>query len=79
MSDRSEKLFQLKKLIDEAKTNSAESQGELNQLLKDLKTKWKCDNEDEASKKSNKMADDLNKLNQQMDKYMEEIEEKYEL
>jgi DNA anti-recombination protein RmuC len=79
MSDRSEKLFELRKLVDEAQINSAESQGELNQLLKDLKTKWKCEDEKAADKKSQTMTDDLNKLNQQMDKFMEEIEEKYEL
>ncbi|HDY89978.1 MAG TPA: hypothetical protein ENH82_17890 [bacterium] len=74
-----EKLLELKKEIDEAKTEISELKGSKTQLMKDLKGQWNCTTLEEAKKKYAKGKEDIADIDKRIEKGVEELNEKYEL
>ena len=74
-----EQLLELKKEIDDAKTEISELTGTQKQLMKDLKTQWNCSTLEEAEKEHKKLGEQITKLSGQIDKGVKELNEKYEL
>lgn len=72
-------LLDLKKQIEEAKTQVAELEGTRKHLMKELKDDWGCGSVEEAEKKLNTMESDLDKLRDKINKGIEELTEKYDL
>jgi len=72
-------LLQLKKKVDKAKATVAELTGQKNAEMKNLKTEWGCLNLESAElliKEKNRKKD---KLNQQIETGLVELEEKFNL
>ena len=70
-------LMQLKKDVDAAKTKTTELTGQKNALMKQLKDDWKCSDLDSAQKKLTKMDEELETLEGQIEKGIEELQTKY--
>jgi uncharacterized protein YukE len=70
-------LLRMKKEIDETKTEIAELKGKQNHLQEELKTGWNCASVDEAKEQLKEMEEDMEKLDRQIQKGIEEIEENY--
>ena len=71
-------LLKLKKEVDDAKQNVSELKGQQTALLKQLKDDWKCNSIEDAEKKLKTMNKEIDSLQQQIEKGIQEIEEKYE-
>jgi hypothetical protein len=76
---KADELAKLKKILDDAKTESNKTEGELKVLLEDLEINWGFKNEQDADKKSDEMLKEISNLNTKLDEYMRELEQKYEL
>jgi len=71
-------LLELKKEIDEAKSKISELKGTRKQLMKDLKEKWDCPTFEEGRKKYTKLGQEIEALNDKIEKGTKELNEKYE-
>jgi hypothetical protein len=72
-------LLKLKKKVDEAKQTSSELRGEQTALMKQLKDDWDCSTVEEAERRIKTMSKDIEKLTEQIETGMEEVELKYEV
>lgn len=72
-------LFKLKEEIDTAKTEVSELKGHLSALMTQLKTDWKCNTVEEAEKKIKSLKKDIDKLDEQIQTGITELEEKYDV
>jgi len=72
-------LLKLKRKVDEAKQTSSELRGEQIALMKQLKEDWDCNSLEDADKRIKTMMKDIEKLTEQIETGMEEIEQKYEV
>lgn len=70
-------LLDLKNKITEAKNTTAELKGHQSALLKQLKDDWECSSVEEAEKLMAKMDKEITSLNDNIEKLMKELEEKY--
>jgi len=70
-------LLQLKEQIDQAKESIAEFTGKLKYLQQELKEKWGCNTIDDAEKKVGELGEDIEKLEDEIETAMADIEEKY--
>lgn len=71
-------LMKLKQQIEEAKQSTAELKGQQTALMKQLKDDWKCNSIKEAEKLMETFEEDIANLNANIEKGLEELEEKYE-
>jgi predicted nuclease with TOPRIM domain len=72
-------LLELKKQVDEAKTKVSELTGHKTALLKQLKNDWECNSVEDVEKKLKLMNKEIEKISQQIETGIEELESKYEL
>ena len=72
-------LLQLKKKVDEAKQKTSELTGQKNALMKQFKDEWKCSSVEEAEKKAKTMTKEIESLELQIEKGIEELETKYNI
>ncbi len=72
-------LLDLKEQIDDAKQSVSELKGQQTALLRQLKDTYKCSSIEEAEKLADKMKQDIDKLQKQIDEGCRELEEKYEI
>lgn len=68
-------LLKLKKRIDEAQAKISEATGQEKALLRQLKSEYKCDNEEQAVAKIEELDSEIEIIDKRMDKIEEEIEE----
>jgi len=71
-------LLELKNKIDEAKANAADLKGELKFLMKQLKTQYDCDNEEDIEDKLKQYNKKIKKLQEQKDIGMQKLQQEYE-
>lgn len=74
-----QELLKLKKKVEAAKTESSELRGQLKTLLSQLTKNYKCKSVEEAETKMKSMKTEIDKLSDQIDEKLEELETKYEL
>ena len=74
-----QQLLDLKKQIEQAKTQVAELQGSRKHLMKELKDDWGCTTIEEAEKKLKKLQKELEQLQNKIKEQTEELIEKYNL
>jgi len=72
-------LLELKREIDDAKTEVSELKGTRKQLMKDLKENWDCTTLEQAEKKHEKLREAITVLSDKIEKGVKELNEKYEL
>jgi predicted nucleic acid-binding Zn-ribbon protein len=70
-------LLDLKKKIDSAKSESDKLKGRKEHLMGELDKKWGCTSVKEAEKKLSKIKQDIEALEHEIDRGVEEIEERY--
>ena len=70
-------LLDLKKDIDEAKTKKSELMGQKKALMDQLKTDWDCKTVEEAQKKLKTMGDEIVGIEDQIEKGVTDLQEKY--
>lgn len=70
-------LINLKGDIEEAKQKVSELNGQKNALMKQLKDDFGCKDIKEAERKLSVMKTEIEKLDQEIDKGIEELSEKY--
>ena len=73
-----QQLLDLKKQIDQAKSEVSELNGREKRLMEQLQKDWGCKTVKEAEKKIKDMETDLASINEQIHKGVEELEEKYD-
>ena len=71
-------LLDLKKKIEESKTKSAELTGSQKHLMKTLKEDWNCDDIEQADVKIAKMDNDIEELDESIEKGIKELKTKYD-
>lgn len=74
---KEKELIELKDKIDTAKDEVAQLKGQQTALMRQLKEKYGCKTLEEAEEKAEKIKDANVKLQKQIDKFTEELEEKY--
>lgn len=74
-----QKLLDLKKKIEQAKTRTAELKGKRDGLMETLQKKWKCKSIPEAEKLIENMESEITDLEEQKEKGVAELQEKYGL
>ena len=72
-------LLDLKQQIEDAKQSVAELKGEQTALLKQLKDTYICNSISESEKKIQSIQIERDKIQQQIEKGCQELEEKYEI
>jgi len=72
-----QQLLDLKREIDKARDTATELTGRKKQLMETLEKDWDCTTILQAEKKSEKIAKEIDQLNQQIKEGTEELEEKY--
>jgi len=72
-----QQLLDLKREIDKARDTATELTGRKKQLMETLEKDWDCTTILQAEKKSEKIAKEIDQLNQQIKESAEELEEKY--
>jgi len=72
-----QQLLDLKREIDKARDTATELTGRKKQLMETLEKDWDCTTLSQAEKKSEKIAKEIDQLNQQIKESAEELEEKY--
>lgn len=72
-----QKLLQMKREIEQAKGKLAELKGQKKALMQQLKETWKCNSLDEASTKLDEMEKESEKLSDNINDMLEELEKKY--
>jgi predicted nuclease with TOPRIM domain len=70
-------LLNLKEEIAEAKNKVAELKGQQIALMKQLKDEWGCSTLEEAKAKVKQMEDELSDLDEEIQKGIDELNEKY--
>jgi len=70
-------LLDLKNKITEAKQTTSELKGHQSALLKQLREDWDCDSVEKAEKMLEKMDREITSLDENIEKLMNELEEKY--
>ena len=70
-------LLDLKEEIGEAKNKVAELKGQQNALMKQLKEEWGCTTLEQAEKKIAQIEEEVAILQRQIEKGIEELQEKY--
>lgn len=70
-------LLRLKDEIEEAKTKTAESNGQLSALLTQLADQYNCKSVQAAEKRIESLSTEIDKLQSQIDDGLTELEEKY--
>jgi DNA-binding FrmR family transcriptional regulator len=70
-------LLELKKKVDDAKTEVNKLEGQKTALLKQLKEDWKCKDIIDAKKKLSEMDNEIETLENQIEQGKQELEEKY--
>lgn len=73
------KLLGLKEKIRKAQRNKDQSEGRKAELIKRLKTSFKCSSIPAANKKLDKMRQQISSLSEDLKKGVEELEENYEI
>lgn len=73
-----EQLFDLKKEIEKSKSKVSEKKGHLQSLMDDLKKKWDCTTLEQAKKKEKELESRQEKIDGEIEKGLEELEENYE-
>lgn len=74
-----QKLLDLKRKIEQAKTRKAELTGKRDGLMETLQKKWKCGSVEEAEKLIQQKEDEIAELEKKRDKGIKELQEKYDL
>lgn len=74
-----EKLLELKKEIDQAKSKVSELKGRRQGVMETLKNKWGCSNVEQAKKKISKLKDKIASLEEKKEVGIKKLEEEYEL
>jgi hypothetical protein len=69
-----DQLFDLKDRIDNAKENVSQLTGQNQVMMKQLKDDWSCDTIEEAQEKRKQMAEELTKIDKQIDAATKELE-----
>ena len=72
-------LLELKDNIAKAKNTTAELKGQQNALMKQLKEEWKCDSLEDAEKLLEKMDAEIKSFEDNIEKLMKTLEEKYQI
>ena len=72
-------LMRLKDQIEDAKQDHSRLSGKQEYLLKELKTKYNCSSIEEANKLAKDLSEKRTKLEDQIQKGLEKLEEQYEL
>ena len=72
-----DQLLKLKKQVDAAKITVAELEGQQKAQLKQLKEEWECSSIEEAEKKLKTFDKEIEKLTEQIETQLEELEELY--
>jgi predicted nucleic acid-binding Zn-ribbon protein len=72
-----QELLKLKNEIDDAKSSVSELKGQMTVLMKQLKDEYKCNSIEDAEVLLTKWEKEVTKIQQQIDKGIEELEEKY--
>jgi len=70
-------LLDLKKDIDEAKTKKSELVGQKNALMSQLKNDWDCKTVEEAQKKLKTMGEEIEDIEDKIEKGVTDLQEKY--
>lgn len=73
-----QQLVDLKKEIDSAKQRQSELKGKRKALLETLQTTFGCKTLQEAEKKADRLQEQIDKLEEEKQKGIKEIEENYE-
>lgn len=73
-----QQLVDLKKKIDSAKREQSELKGRKKALLENLQNTWGCKTVEEAEKKASSLQKQIDKLEEEKEKGIKEIEETYE-
>jgi|GEM_PF-6235456 len=73
-----EKLLDLKKKIEKAKIDKSRSEGRLSELMKRLKTDFKCKDLKEAEKLQKKYEADIKSLNSDLETGIKKLKEIYD-
>ena len=71
-------LLRMKEQITEAKENKAKAEGRLQQLMKELKSKFGCNTLVAAQKKMKTLDANIDKKVAELDKGIEQLKESYE-
>lgn len=74
-----QQLLNLKHQVEEAKDKAAELKGQQKSLMARLDKDWGCKTVAQAEKKAKEIQTEIDQLNDQINKGVEELEEKYEL
>jgi hypothetical protein len=74
-----QQLLDLKKKVDRAKTTVSELEGQRKAQMKQLSDDWGCKTVEAAEKKVESMSNDIETLDKQIKKGIEELETKYEV
>jgi uncharacterized protein YukE len=74
-----QQLLQLKRQIDDAKSETAELKGREKQLMDQLQTEWKCKTVKQAEQKCSALQDEITQIDSQIDEGTKELEEKYDV
>ena len=70
-------LLDLKKDIDEAKAKKSELTGQKNALIIQLNNDWGCKTVEEAQKKLKTMGDEIEDIEDKIEKGVTDLQEKY--
>ena len=76
MDNISNKLLNLKKLIDEAKSKQLQMEGKLSNMTQQLKERHNISNVDKAKKEINKMKEELSMKKVEREKGIKQLEER---
>jgi len=71
-------LLNLKKEIDLAKTKVAELNGEKKHLMQELKDIWKCATLGEGEKLLERMKNEIDRMNKEIEEGLQKIGEEYD-
>lgn len=74
-----ERLIQLKKGIENAKSSKERAEGRKSELMRRLKENFKCSSVENADKKLLKTKQQMEKLEKELEENINYIEENYEL
>lgn len=74
-----QKLLQLKEDIDQAKNKLAQLEGRKKYLAQQLKDDWNCKTPKEGKQKLQSMKEEMDNLDTQIQKGIEQLEEEYDL
>ena len=71
-----ERLLEMKKEVEEAKSSVSELKGQLTAILKQLKDTYKCESIEAADKQIGKIRTKKSEIQKQMEEYSAELEQR---